>query len=130
MFLVFQILNPPPPNNEDDPVALTGKIGSPVRNAPPQAKVSVSLFFEILSSRINSSLTKTILFQRRRTTRNAPKANVPPGKSKESNQEEQSQKLGPKAVGQKVSFTFIYNLDMLKLRHYDLNIPFILSDCR
>src|ERR1044072_3347668 len=107
MFLVFQILNPPPPNNEDDPVDLTGEIGSPVRNAPPQVKVSVSLFFEILSSRINSSLTKTILFQRRRTTRNASKANASPGKSKESNQEEQSQKLGTKTIGQKVSFTFL-----------------------
>ena len=47
MFPVFQIPNQPPPNNEDDPVDLTGEVGSPVRNLPPQAKVSVVRGFVI-----------------------------------------------------------------------------------
>ena len=40
MFSTFQIPNQPPPSNEGDPIDLTGEIGSPVRNIPPQARVS------------------------------------------------------------------------------------------
>ena len=32
---------PTTPTNEGDPIDLTGEIGSPVRNIPPQARVSV-----------------------------------------------------------------------------------------
>ena len=60
MLPAFQIPNQPPPNNEDDPVNLTGEIGSPVRNLPPQAKVSV--FQRFLSPRVNLTLTKPPLY--------------------------------------------------------------------
>ena len=58
MFLAFQIPNQPPLNTEDDHVDLTGEVGSPVRNLPHQAKVSVFRSFVI---KINSPLTKPAL---------------------------------------------------------------------
>ena len=53
MFPVFQIPNQPPPNNEDDPIDLSDGVGSPVRNLPPQAKVSVLCRFVIKNEFVN-----------------------------------------------------------------------------
>src|ERR1044072_1618484 len=52
-FFFFQIPNQPPPNNEDDPIDLSEGVGSPVRNLPPQAKVSILRRFVIKNELVN-----------------------------------------------------------------------------
>jgi hypothetical protein len=53
IFPVFQIPNQPPPHNKDDPIQLSGDVGSPVNNLPPQAKVYF-IHILIIKSRIIS----------------------------------------------------------------------------
>src|ERR1044072_574878 len=53
IFPVFQIPTQPPPSNEDDPINLSDGVGSPVRNLPPQAKVSVLRRFVIRNEFVN-----------------------------------------------------------------------------
>src|ERR1044072_5046214 len=52
-FPVFQIPKQIPPSSEDDPINLSDGVGSPVRNLPPQAKVSVLCRFVIKNEFVN-----------------------------------------------------------------------------